>query len=78
MEMATEPKTQAPQTVRIGRDFVIKPSKIRIIIELDEGMTIDPKYQNEIEEQIQALVSSIENASKSLEHETYELLPGEF
>lgn len=81
MEMSTEPKTvksQAPKTTRIGSEFVIKPSKFRIIIELDEGQEIDPMFKNDLDHAIEDLATAVQNATHSSTPEEYELLPGEF
>ena len=72
MEMTTEPKTvesQAPKTIRIGREYVIKPSKVRIIIELEAGMEIDPKWQSDIDDHLEDLACAIETAAVAFTHD---------
>lgn len=81
MEMTAEPKTiesQAQKTVKIGTDFVVKPSRIRIIIELPEGAVIDPVQQCYVDGAIAELATVIGNAIDAFEQGRYELLPGEF
>lgn len=79
--MSTEPKpvmSQAPKTVRIGSEYVIKPSKFRIIIELSEGLAIDPFWQNDLDSALAQLATTIENATQAVAHDAFDLLPGEF
>ena len=81
MEMTTEPKTvenQAQKTVKIGTDFVVKPSRIRIIIELPEGAVIDPVQQCYVDSAISDLATTIGNAIGAFQPDEYELLPGDF